>query len=219
MPFLVDIHCHTKERSFDGRLAAAEIVRQLVEKKFSGVVFTDHNHVWPAADLEAVRADSGCGPDFFLASGQEVRSAVDGITAGDILVYGPMVDLPDGTEIRDILRLVDDCEGFCIAAHPGVPRIGLGERLGDYPILAAEVWNGRYGRRVAEQSERIATDIPIVWVGGSDTHDTPDIGGGATEFEEKPTSLAHLRRLIAAEQCRPWKPNAAERIRRWLRQA
>jgi len=216
MAYLIDLHCHTKERSFDGRIEAAAIVRGLVAAGFSGVVFTDHSHVWPVEDMAALREATNCGPDFFLASGQEVRAAVDGITVGDVLVYGPTVDLPDGTEMTEVLRLIDESQGFAIAAHPGVPRIGLGSKAGDFPILAAEVWNGRYGRRIAEESERVLAEIPIVWVGGSDTHDTPDIAGGGTEFAELPTSLAHLKRLIASEQCRPWRPNATERLKRWL---
>ncbi len=216
MPFIVDLHCHTQELSFDGRVPAAEIVRGLMAAGFAGVVFTDHNHVWPQDDLDRLRAETGVDSDFLLASGQEVRSAIDGITAGDLLVYGPQTDLPDGTEVKRILELIEACDGFCIAAHPGVPRIGLGRLAGDFPIHAAELWNGRYGRNAADAAEALLCDMAIAFVGGSDTHSTRDIAGGGTEFEELPRSLADVKRLIAEERCVPWKPRITERVMKWI---
>ncbi len=218
MPYLIDLHCHTQELSFDGKIPAAEIIDRLKIAGFSGVVFTDHNHVWPRRELDRLRRETEVGDEFLLESGQEVRSAVDGVTAGDLLVYGPQVDLPDGTEIARIFELIDECDGFCIAAHPAVPRIGLGKQTGDFPILAAEVWNGRYGKRAADAAAELLQDLSMTLVGGSDTHSEKDVAGGGTEFEELPASLSHVKRLIEDERCIPWKPRITERVMKWIKQ-
>lgn len=217
MPYLIDLHCHTLEKSYDGRVPAAEIVRALAAEGFHGVVFTDHNNVWSAAELQALRAASGVGPAFLLASGQEVRTQVEGLMGGDLLVYGPMHGIPDGTEAAEVIRVAREANGFLIAAHPPLAGIGFGRHLGDFPVDACEVWNGRYGARMTRPAELLAREHDLARTGGSDAHRPADIAGGGTLFHEMPDGLDDLKRLIAAHQCTPWRPSTTKRLAQWLR--
>ena len=214
--FLIDLHCHTREKSFDGMLPAVEIARRLHHQGFNGVVFTDHEQTWSEKELSALREEAGLPPMFFLAAGQEVRVNVGEQLGGDLLVYGPKEDFPDGTPVDEVLDAVKETGGFCIAAHAAAHRIGFGPHLGDYPVHAIETWNGRYGNRIAQKSEIFAERYKLPSVGGSDTHQDEDVGGGGTEFPELPQTLDDLTRLVTAGHCKPWKPSMKTRVFQWL---
>jgi predicted metal-dependent phosphoesterase TrpH len=201
---IVDMHCHTSDHSHDGKVSALEIVQRLVELQFAGVVFTDHNYTWPEEELAELRHLAGLPGDFLLFSGQEVRTAREGVTHGDLLVYGPKVHLPDGTPPADVIRLAREAGGFCTAPHPSVPVIGFGDHV-------------RYGGRVALQSERIAREHGLPEVGGSDTHSPEDIGNGGTILPSLPGSLGELRDLIRDGHSRAWRPDSLGRAFGWLR--
>lgn len=206
--FLFDLHCHTKEGSFDADLPAAELVRGLVSRGFSGAVLTDHNHVWSQGDLMDLVGQLGLADTFILLSGQEVRTAHEGIVQGDLLVYGLPVAIADGISPVELLRLVRSHEGFVVAPHPAVPRIGFGPALDSFPVTAIEVWNGRYGVRAASQARRLAERLGLPSVGGSDTHTKRGIGLGGTLFERRPLSLGDIRDSIRVGEARPWRPRS-----------
>jgi len=210
---LVDLHCHTQDHSYDGKIPAVELLQGVMAKGFSGLTFTDHSYCWPDAELAELRHRAALPPDFFLASGQEVRTAKDGVTIGDLLVFGVPENLPDGTSPLEIFRRIKETNGFCLAPHPGLPFIGLGDKLGEYPVLAAEVWNGRYGSKNSARASRLAQDHGIAEFGGSDAHFPKEIGGGGTELDRLPRSLEELHVILREGNSRAWIPGA----RGWLR--
>lgn len=214
--YLFDLHCHTRDHSHDGRVPAVDLLRALVAGGFAGVTFTDHNYVWPDEEVAALRASAALPADFVLLSGQEVRVSDRDLTLGDLLVYGPAESLPDGTPIREVLELARQAGGFCIAAHPGIARKGLGDHVGSYPLLAIETWNGRYGRRVARESQALAERFHLVGVGGSDAHRPEDIGGGGTMFDHLPRTLPEVAEAIRSGAARPWEPGLLQGLRRYF---
>lgn len=215
--YLVDLHCHTIEHSYDGKIPVRELLAGAVKAGFHGVVLTDHSYCWPDEELAEVRASMELPPDFVLLSGQEVRTAEDGRVIGDLLVYGPKEHIPDGTSPDEVIRLANAAGGFCIAAHVGMGRIGLGDALGDYPIIGAETWNGRYGTHNLTRAEQYAERYHVPQTGGSDAHQPRDIGGGATVFSRLPQSIAELKLLIMSGDVAPWRPPVAREFFSWLR--
>lgn len=213
---IVDLHCHTQEKSYDGKIPAAQTVRRLMQLGFAGVVFTDHNNVWSDSELQALRTECNAPEDFLLLSGQEVRTAVGELMCGDVLVYGPTESIPDGTQITEVLALAKESGGFCIAAHPGVSMIGMGERIGDFPLLAAEVWNGRYGGKIAAESQKLCNAIGLIGVGGSDSHREIEVGGGGTVFPTLPKTLNQVAELIGAGETSIYRPPVTARLKRWF---
>ncbi|MBI1292724.1 hypothetical protein GC173_16030 [bacterium] len=214
--FLIDLHCHTRERSFDGRIPAVELLRGVLAHGLSGVTFTDHNTPWPAEELDRLRQEVPLPADFFLAAGQEVRTVRHGVTWGDLLVFGLDEPVADGADPILLWERAHAAGGFVLAAHPGARGHGMGEHLGDLPILAAEVWNGRYGERVARESEALAERFGMIPFGGSDAHKPEDIGGGATWFPRMPESMADIGAMLRSGECRPWRPTFLERVKRNL---
>lgn len=213
---LVDIHCHTREHSYDGKASAIEVVTGLLRCGFAGVIFTDHNYVWPPDELEELRAHAGLPADFVLLSGQEVRTSVKGLMAGDLLVYGPGRAFPDGTEATEVFEEVEDTGGFCIAPHPAVPLIGFGSHISAFPVAAVEVWNGRHGEKANAAARALAQEAGLPATGGSDTHRVEDIGGGGTVFPRVPETLEDLHGMIANREGRPWHPGMLAAARQWV---
>jgi predicted metal-dependent phosphoesterase TrpH len=212
---LVDLHCHTLEKSYDGKVPALMVVRTLLEHGFDGVVFTDHNTPWQPEELAALRREANLPGEFFLGSGQEVRTALGDLIAGDLLVYGPLESIPDGTQITEVLELARRCGGHCIAAHAGAQMVGLGSRVGDFPLLAVETWNGRYGARVAKESQRLARQFGLMETGGSDAHQDKELGGGGTLLPTMAYDWEEIARQIAAGEARPWRPGWLGSLERW----
>ncbi|MEO8377870.1 MAG: PHP-associated domain-containing protein [Candidatus Sumerlaeota bacterium] len=214
--FLIDLHCHTRDHSYDGKVPASTVVRTLYEKGFSGVVLTDHNYVWPDEELADLRADCGFGDRFLILSGQEVRTALNGVTYGDLLVYGLKESLPDDTSPLQIFSLIEGTSAFCTAPHPAIPQIGFGDHVGNFPVIAAETWNGRYGKDNAAKARILAEQHSLVQVGGSDSHHEREIGGGGTLFDSMPQSLADIQRFIREGMCEPWQPSRLAAAKKWL---
>ncbi|MGF1572895.1 MAG: PHP domain-containing protein [Sumerlaeia bacterium] len=213
---IIDLHCHTQEKSYDGKVPALAMITKLMHLGFSGVVFTDHNNVWSTDELNNLRSQANAPQGFLLLSGQEVRTAVGELMCGDVLVYGPTESIPDGTQITDVLKRAKETNGFCIAAHPGVSMIGMGKRIGDFPLLAAETWNGRYGAKIAAESEQLCNEIGLPATGGSDAHQESEIGGGGTIFPALPNDFAQLSHYIQTQQVQPYRPTFTTKLKRWM---
>lgn len=215
--FLIDMHCHTLDHSYDGKVPARDIVAKLHSLGFSGLVITDHNYVWPEEELAQLRAECGLGESFLILSGQEVRTAMNGITYGDLLVYGLKESLPDDTSPLQIFSLIEHSAAFCTAPHPAISHIGFGDHLGNFPVIAAETWNGRYGKDNSAKALLLAEEHQLPQVGGSDAHYEREIGGGGTLFDAMPRSLADIQRFIREYRCRPWQPSKfSAAAKRWL---
>lgn len=219
-PILVDLHCHTADHSFDGKSPAAEMLQAAIEAGFAGVVFTDHCYCWPEDELQALMSDHGLSGQIRVWSGQEVRVHRGGEILGDVLLFGVKQHLPDGTDICEAMALMREAGGFAIAAHVGMPGKGLGELVADYPIIAAETWNARYGPRHESMALRVVKGLDLILTGGSDAHEVAQAARGATAFQMDVNRLQSLRDIHEALLdgcCRPWKPNPLTRLHRWWR--
>jgi len=217
---LIDLHCHTARHSHDGHARAEDIVSLAASLGLAGIAFTDHNYCWPPEELDELLISVGLKGKFRLWSGQEVRVHSDIGPLGDLLVYGVQRPLPDGTPIQVVLDSANEARGFVIAAHPGLPGKGLGERLADFPITASEQWNGRYGAKQARVAEELLAHLPLPRTGGSDAHEMSQVGSGATAFDVpcgEIVALADIHRLIVAGRCRPWRPASSDRMKQWWR--
>ncbi len=214
---LLDIHCHTADHSYDGKVEAKVIVKELIKKGYSGVVFTDHNYCWKKHELEELAKDSDAPEGFILLSGQEVRTAFNGITYGDLLVYGIEDSIPDGTSPQEIFKALHPFNGFCIAPHPAVPHIGFGKHINSFPVTGIEVWNGRHGLKANKQALELAYESTLPACGGSDTHQFEDIGGGGTYFENLPNSLDEIKTAFKNDEVQPYKGNQAKSAINWIK--
>lgn len=210
--WLIELHCHSSERSFDGKVSAAKTIEILLEKKFHGVVFTDHNNVWPNEELASLRRETGAPDEFVILSGQEIRLHRNRMALGDVLVYGLEESLSDQIAPEELFQRLRESGGFAIAPHVGAPYAGLERRAGDFPMVAAEVWNARYGAKVAALSRKVAADFNLAEIGGSDSHEAEGVGTGGTLFAEPVRTLDDIGRILRDGDVRVWRPGLISRL-------
>ena len=169
--FLLDLHIHTAESSYCGKVPAWEMVRAYRDAGFHGVAVTDHYSAYffdkikelPWAEqverymrgYEEAAAEAA-GTDFKVYFGLEYR---DRITVDDFLVYGVdkafLLSNPDLHDIplKEAAARIHAYGGVILQAHPA--RLIYGMAMGDKVFT---------GFRQANINAHIASDdrIPVI---------------------------------------------------------
>ncbi|WP_428559662.1 MAG: PHP-associated domain-containing protein [Solidesulfovibrio sp. DCME] len=162
-----DLHVHT-ELSPCSRLTVAQIRRQARLLGLDGVCLTDHDTM-AAAHLvrEGLQDDGLC-----LIIGLEYATA-----EGDILLFGPLEDLPPGLSARRVIGLARSLGGVAIAAHPFRTWRPAGPGILDHPGLSGlEVRNGRNRPEENAAAARFAAERNLPALAGSDAHSLDELG-------------------------------------------
>lgn len=109
---LIELHTHTSEFSPCSKVAAIDLVLSVYRMAASGVVFTDHHHLWPDYEIDELRSKCDIPSDFLIFSGQEVFTR----DYGDILVFGADESIQPGPSLASIKRRYP--KTAIIWAHP-----------------------------------------------------------------------------------------------------
>jgi len=153
-----------------------------------GICFTEHNKTWDPHEIS--KLEEKCGIAIF--HGIEVDT-----TEGHVLVIGLHRDFQGITPIDDLRRMVDEANGFMIAAHPfrGFLLFGFSKLQMDLdgacqnPLFklvdGMEILSGRQTPKENDFSSQVCERLNLKGVGGSDAHATKDIGTCVTIFENK----------------------------------
>jgi predicted metal-dependent phosphoesterase TrpH len=172
---LIDVHCHTKVLSPCSALTPEALIRAARGRGLDGVCITEHDALWPAADIAALARDM----QFLVLSGMEVTTDV-----GHVLVFGVSRHDPGMAVLSDLHRMVRDEGGLMYLAHPS-------RRYGSLPphdlasvFDSVEVHNGTEGMLQNDNAARLARQLPLPGIGGSDAHSVREVGVCATEFSE-----------------------------------
>jgi len=196
--FCVDLHIHTFPASQCSSSSADDMLGEAVSIGLDAVCITDHNTVWKPADIKALRDRHGI-PVF---RGNEITT-----DQGDMLVFGMHKDVQGIIKLQDLKQLVEEANGFMIAAHPfrgflifNTNEIGLTvEKAMQRPALqmvhALEVLNGKVTERENLFAGKVADGLNMSATGGSDAHDVLGVGKYATSFE---APIANERELVEA---------------------
>lgn len=204
----LDMHCHTKEGSLDGKIPIEDYIVSLIEKGFDGMLVTDHNSYkgyrhWKK-NIKGKKYT-----DFYVFKGVEY----DTIDAGHILVIMPdtiklrILELR-GLPVRILIELVHRMGGILGPAHP------CGEKYLSYTnakrhrknqeLLAQfdfmEAFNACEPAESNEQAAGLVRELSLVGIGGSDAHREDCIGLGFTKLEEYVTNERELIAYIKAKK-------------------
>lgn len=202
----LDMHCHTKEGSLDGKVPLLECVEILKEKGYQGMLVTDHNSYKAYRYYQKLSEKPS---DFVVLKGIEY----DTIDAGHILVVMPTgVRLPvlelRGLPVSLLIEIVHYYGGILGPAHP------CGEKF-------LSIWNTLRSKRGAaiyrkfdfiegynacediDSNNRamiLAAQYGLPCFGGSDSHKADCIGLGYTVFEENIKSETDLINYILSSK-------------------
>lgn len=184
-----DLHMHTARHSPDADSDPFELVRAAVAAGLNGIVITEHDYMWPDAELEELRA---AAPGLVILGGVEVTAR-----GGDVLCYGitdPFA-LPRGIGWPELCREVHKQGGACVAAHPnrwGQPfeKI-LREQNPELDGIEVLSNNMDAGLR-ARAAELLARYPHFAQLGNSDSHQPNTVGCCCTVFEVPVRTNAEL---------------------------
>jgi predicted metal-dependent phosphoesterase TrpH len=184
---VIDLHVH----SFPASPCSSNPVERLIEEAraigLDGICLTDHNHLWDAAEVEALRQNHG----FLILRGNEITT-----DQGDILVLGLEEDIQGVIKLEELREKVLKAGAFMIAAHPfrgfltfGIGYLGLTpEKARERPIFqgvdAVEVLNSRVSEKENRFAAQVAEGLGLSLTGGSDAHKAGEVGRYATRFSD-----------------------------------
>lgn len=213
--YTLDLHVHTAESSYCGRLSAWEIVKKYSEAGYQGIVITDHYNEgffkrFPKMTWEekvnqflvgyrtAKELGKRVGLDVYL--GLEYR---DTSCLNDYVVFGieeaflyqnPELYLMGIEKASEVFR---DAGAFIDQAHPCRP--GVCSLANPAFLDGMEVYNGSaqwlYDR---ETATRLAKENNLIPLSGSDTHLEQEVGHGGIILKKKIRSTNDLIREIRA---------------------
>jgi predicted metal-dependent phosphoesterase TrpH len=184
-----DLHMHTARHSPDADSDPFELVRAAVAAGLNGIVITEHDYMWPDAELEELRA---AAPELVILGGVEVTAR-----GGDVLCYGitnPFA-LPRGIGWPELCREVHKQGGACVAAHPnrwGQPFEKL-VREQNPELDGIEVMSNNMDPGLRARAAELLKKYPhFAQLGNSDSHQPNTVGCCCTVFEVPVRTNAEL---------------------------
>lgn len=208
---LIDLHCHSAERSDDASSSLAELAEAARATGLDGICVTDHDTFWPREALE----ETGRAAGILLIPGCEVNT-----DSGHALVFG-LDEYRFGFHHPERLAAaVVRAGGLLVSAHPYRRVLPPGATPGDEKFAAAvdralespllkhvaavETVNGRAAAAENAFALELASRAGLACVGSSDAHDASGIGSVATAFERPVTSLEEVVTELRAGRVNPW---------------
>ena len=196
----IDMHCHTKEGSLDGKVPIEEYIRILKEKGFGGMLVTDHDSYGGYRQWKK-NIKGKKYQDFLVLKGVEY----DTLDAGHIIVVMPeniklrLLELR-GIPVQMLIPIVHNYGGILGPAHP------CGEKFMSFMNAKAykrnpdilrefdfmETFNACEPQEVNDRARGVAERYGIPGTGGSDAHKEDCIGLAYTEIPDDVTCESDL---------------------------
>ena len=200
--FRIDLHCHS-HFSVDGVSHPLQMIGRARELGLSGFVLTDHDTQEGIEYFKKrglIREDGRACDDFLIIPGMEVSTH-----EGHVLVIGARLDSMPGVRCSELLPLVQEQGGMCIAAHPFDPaRRGVGRTvLNEHAFDGVEVFNAASWfpglNAKAYQYAKVRDQLMTV---GSDSHHPASMGRSYQIIEADELSVKSLIRALREGMCR-----------------
>lgn len=196
----IDMHCHTKEGSIDGKVSIEDYIVKLKKLGFGGMVVTDHNtykgyRYWKK-NIKGQRHT-----DFLVLKGIEY----DTFGAGHILII-----MPEGVKLRILelrglpvhilISIVHSAGGILGPAHPcGEKYLSLTHTRSyrrDPRVMKrfdfVEVFNACEPIESNSLAAKLAQKYDKAGIGGSDAHRLDCVGTAYTEVPDTVTCESDL---------------------------
>ncbi len=194
----IDLHVHTSEGSPCSSAPVEALIAEARRIGLQGICLTDHNHLWQAEEVEALRRKHG----FAVFRGNEVTT-----DQGDMLVYGLYEPIEGIIQLDELRQRSEQAGAHIVAAHPfrgfltfNVGQLGLTtEKAMERPLFrqidGVEVMNSKVTAEENDLALQVARGLGLPMTGGSDAHEVNEVGIYATRF---PAPIRTDRELVAA---------------------
>jgi len=182
MNYNVDIHVHSWS-SGDSEADPEESILQAIKIGLHGIAFTEHYSYESSEPVEMLR--ERYKNQILVFRGVEFSAA-----EGHCLIFGVNTDkfLSRHISIAEILSVVNQYGGVVIPSHPYRGINSLGDAIkGINGICAIEGHNGYNLHSFNMKAVEVATALHLPFTGGSDAHNSDDVGLCYTEFADRLT--------------------------------
>jgi len=182
----IDLHVHTTA-SPDSHLTVAEAFAAARRAGLNGIAVTDHNSMANVPAAEELARREG----MVMIRGIEVSTR-----EGHLLAYGIATPPEQHRPVAETVDAIHKIGGIAVLAHPYRTVHGAGRKIGENipPFDAVETMNGHTSPRTNLRAGRMAAERKLPTTGGSDAHDTRDVGRCYTEFDIKTDDVVELFR-------------------------
>jgi hypothetical protein len=191
---LIDLHTHTKPRSWDSFLTPDEMVDRAKEAGLDAMVLAEHDWAWEQDEVD----DLAKRHDFTVIRAMEINTE-----DGHILVFGLHEYRFGMHRSHELADFVTEVDGVMLAAHPyrrQMPwkpedpveyedALSRAERNPAYRfVIGIEILNGRGKLAENDFSTRLQRRMYVPATAASDTHQFDEkeqhMGRAATYFEQ-----------------------------------
>jgi hypothetical protein len=184
---LIDLHVHTSRYSSCGNATPEEMAAAALAHGLDGIVITEHNVMWPVAELDALRE---AFPALLILNGIELTSD----RGDDYLVIG--LDHQDWFAPRlpagELTCRAQARGGVVILAHPYRYRDELPDTLDAFPVDGVEVASCNMHGAASVGAAQLAVELDAFQVWNSDAHDTDTVGLYANRLPRLIATVAEL---------------------------
>jgi predicted metal-dependent phosphoesterase TrpH len=181
-----DLHVHTVF-SQDASVQPKTLVETLLaHPSIKAVAVTDHNTV---KGYFKVRELALAYQDILVIPGVEVSTV-----EGDVVLLGIAEVPPQPWTVENVIDFAHSRGGLAVAAHP-YRAYGLGDSARNYSIDAVEVLNGGCPHHLNAMAEKLAKELGLPGVAGSDAHRVEELWTVYTEIQAS-TDLDEVLRAI-----------------------
>jgi predicted metal-dependent phosphoesterase TrpH len=209
--FTIDLHLHTNRGSADSNLSLEGLVKRAEAIGIGGVCITEHDNAWNLRELEPLSETTGV----LYLRGMEVTTEM-----GHVGVFGLTEYIGGIYKLRELRKVVDQLGGIMIANHPFRykldPRFSFmnadaeaidmehPERAARLEIIqvcdAVEVLNGACSEDENLFALKVARNLGLAEVAGSDSHSANSLGCVTTLLSEPVRNERDLIDLIKARK-------------------
>lgn len=199
----IDMHCHTKEGSPDGKVALLDNITLLKERGYNGMLITDHNSYKAYRYYKNLENKP---EDFTVLCGIEY----DTLDAGHIIVIMPTDMRPKIMELRGLpvgllIEIVHYYGGILGPAHPcgekflSIFNTRTGKKLKENIVKKfdfIEAYNACEDDYSNSGSKELAAKYKLPEFGGSDSHKEDCVGCGYTILQKNVATETELIQYI-----------------------
>lgn len=166
-----DIHVHTMYSRGDSFSNPEDVVKAALEAGLNGIAVTDHNSMEGIAHV--ARVARKLDPDFIVIPGVEITSS-----EGHFLGLGVQEEVKPWLTPLETVEKIGEQGGVSVLVHPFRGDMVLIETLKKLvkSLDALEVFNANNYPSENEKAKRVAKQLKLVGVAGSDAHITKSIG-------------------------------------------
>ncbi|MBC8413776.1 PHP domain-containing protein [bacterium] len=190
MKHKIDLHVHSRY-SGDTNSDPEQTVLKAIECGLHGLAFTEHYYYEASEHVEALIGKYG--ERIMIFRGVELSTE-----AGHCLVFGLNTDNLGlkGRPVEEVIETIVEHGGVAVPSHPFRGSTSMGDRVKKLKnISAIEGYNGYSHYAQNSKAVKLAGSLDLPFTGGSDAHESHEVGACYTEFEKKVTYENFLQLL------------------------